>query len=51
MAYLYADYYEKRFRSKCCSLVTLAWLVCLFLAVAIPYYICWASNGKTPIYS
>jgi len=46
MAYLYADYYQKRFRVPCCSLVALIWLALLFVAVAIPYVICYNTQGN-----
>jgi len=46
MAYLYADYYQKRFRVPCCSLVALIWLALLFVVVALPYVICYSTQGN-----
>jgi len=45
MAYLYADYYQKRFKVSFCSIKALFWLAFLALAIGFPYYICWASQG------
>ena len=47
MAHLYADYYQKRFRVSCCSGVALVWLAFLFLSLAIPYYLCYVTQGNT----
>jgi hypothetical protein len=46
MAHLYADYYQKRYKMRCCSCVSLFWFLALIVAVALPYYLCWVSKGE-----
>ena len=47
MAYLYADFYEKKYKAPIFSLISFVWLFFLLLAIIAPYYICYATRGKT----
>jgi hypothetical protein len=46
MAHLYADFYQKRYKVSCCSMVSIVYLVFLLACLAIPYFLCWVSRGK-----
>lgn len=43
MAFLYADYYQKRYKVSFCSWISLVWLCFLALCLAVPYYMCWVT--------
>lgn len=46
MVWLYADYYEKKFKVPACSVIAFFWLMFLLLAIVVPYVFCYATNGK-----
>ena len=45
MAHLFADYYQRKYRVSCCSVLALMWLFSLFIALVLPYCIAYWTKG------
>ena len=46
MAFLYADFYEKKFRVPFCSAITLVWALLFLLAIILPFFGAYSTSSK-----